>query len=116
VRPRSREQRGYATVWAVGWIAVLGAVAWAGVLLALAVAHQHRLDGSADLVALSAAQALQRGGDACATAKEVASASHVRLATCTRDEWDVTVHVTERLELPLGLAVMIDGSARAGPS
>jgi len=115
VRPRPREQHGYATVWAVGWIAVLATVAWAAVLLAVAVAHQHRLDGSADLVALSAAQSLQRGGDACATAAEVAAASHVRLATCTRDEWDVTVHVTERLDLPLGLTVTIDGSARAGP-
>ena len=115
MRPRPREQHGYATVWAVGWIAVLSTVAWAGVLLALAVAHQHRLDGSADLVALSAAQSLQRGGDACATAAEVAAASHVRLATCTRDEWDVTVHITERLDLPLGLAVTIGGSARAGP-
>src|SRR4029079_3118107 len=104
-----------ATVWAVGWIGVLATVAWAGVLLALAVSPQHRLDGSAALGPLAAAESLQRGGDACATAAEVASASHVRLARCTREQWDVTVHVTERLDLPLGLTVTIDGSARAGP-
>ena len=116
MRPAHLGQHGYATVWAVGWIAVLASVAWAGLVLAVAVAHQHRLDGSADLVALSAAQAVQRGDDACAVAAQVAGADHVRLADCSLDGWDVTVHVTERLVLPLGPAVSIGGSARAGPT
>jgi hypothetical protein len=54
---------GYATVWAVGWMLVLGLVAWAALLVSIAVARQHHLDGAADLAALSGAQALQRGQD-----------------------------------------------------
>jgi secretion/DNA translocation related TadE-like protein len=113
---RAHHERGYATVWAVGWIAVLLLLSWVALVLAVAVAHQHRLDGAADLAALSAADALQRGQDACASANQVARANDASMTDCAIDGWDVTVHVSSRLTLPAGLAASIEAAARAGPS
>jgi secretion/DNA translocation related TadE-like protein len=113
---RPHDEGGYATVWAVGWIAVLLLVSWVTLVLAVAVAHQHRLDGAADLAALSAADALQRGQDACAAANQVARANEASMTDCAINGGDVTVHVSSRLALPAGLAASIEAAARAGPS
>lgn len=113
--PRRRAQRGYATVWATAWVAVLLALGFAVMLMTAAVARQHRLDGAADLAALSAAAAVQRGGDGCLVARQIAAANGVTLSLCTRDGDNVTVRVTDRLDLPVGPTIWIGAAARAGP-
>ncbi|MCH0565084.1 MULTISPECIES: Rv3654c family TadE-like protein [unclassified Streptomyces] len=82
VAPR-RSDRGAATVWSVGAIAVLCLVF--GVLLALgqAVVTRHRAAGGADLAALAAAEHGAEGGAAaCARAERVARAQGARLVRC----------------------------------
>lgn len=75
--------RGSATVWSVGAIAVLCVVF--GVVLALgqAVVVRHRAAGGADLAALAAADHWAEGGTgACARAERVARAQGARLVRC----------------------------------
>lgn len=75
--------RGSATVWSVGAIAVLCVVF--GVVLALgqAVVVRHRAAGAADLAALAAADHWADGGTAaCARADRVAGAQGTRLVRC----------------------------------
>jgi secretion/DNA translocation related TadE-like protein len=114
---RRREvDHGYATVWAVGWMLVLGVVAWAAVLVTVAVARQHRVDGAADVAALAGAQALQHGEDGCGEAGRVAEANGVSLSDCRIDDEDVLVQVWDSVELAgPALHVRIQGRARAGP-
>ncbi|MGP4088532.1 Rv3654c family TadE-like protein [Streptomyces sp. KR55] len=75
--------RGSATAWSVGAIAVLCVVF--GVVLALgqAVVTRHRAAGGADLAALAAADHWAQGGTAaCARADRVARAQGTRLVRC----------------------------------
>ncbi|PWJ02089.1 hypothetical protein DKG34_40595 [Streptomyces sp. NWU49] len=83
---RGVADRGSATVWSVGAIAVLCVVF--GVVLALghAVVVRHRAAGGADLAALAAADHWTRGGTvACARADRVARAQGTRLVRCAVD-------------------------------
>ncbi|WP_442802909.1 Rv3654c family TadE-like protein [Streptomyces sp. BSE6.1] len=80
---RTASDRGSATVWSVGAIAVLCLVF--GVVLALgqAVVARHRAAGGADLAALAAADRWAGGGTAaCDRAERVARAQGVRLVRC----------------------------------
>ncbi len=106
---------GYASIWAVAWIGCFLALTVAALLVAGVVARQHHLDGSADLVALSAAGALRHGSDACEAASRVAATNQVSLGECRPDQGDVIVEVTDRVDLPLGLHLDLVGEARAGP-
>ncbi|WP_409470546.1 Rv3654c family TadE-like protein [Streptomyces sp. HC307] len=75
--------RGSATLWSVGAIAVLCVVF--GVVLALgqAVVTRHRAAGGADFAALAAADHWAQGGTAaCARADRVARAQGTRLVRC----------------------------------
>ncbi|GHB49895.1 hypothetical protein GCM10010377_46110 [Streptomyces viridiviolaceus] len=75
--------RGSATVWSMGAVAVLCLVF--GVVLALgqAVVARHRAAGGADLAALAAADHWARGGEAaCARADGIARAQGTRLVRC----------------------------------
>lgn len=91
---RSPADRGSASVWCVGAVAVLCLVF--GVVLALghAVVVRHRAAGGADLAALAAADHWARGAaEACARADRVARAQDVRLVRCvmTGEVSDVSV-------------------------
>ncbi|WP_420311430.1 Rv3654c family TadE-like protein [Streptomyces sp. YS-B37] len=83
-RRRSRgSDRGSATVWSLGGMAVMCVVF--GVVLALgqAVVARHRAAGGADLAALAAADHWAEGGaGACAWAERVARAQGIRLVRC----------------------------------
>ena len=111
-----RDEAGYATVWSVIWMGGLLAATGLVLFVVGGVARQHHLDGSADLVAVSAATALNEGSDACLTASRIAAANHVLLGSCRVDQRDVIVLVTDRLDLPLELHLELAGRARAGPS
>lgn len=83
---RRWSDRGSATVWSVGAIAVLCVVA--GVVLGLgqAVTVRHRAAGGADLAALAAADHWTDGrARACARADRVARAQGTRLVRCVLD-------------------------------
>lgn len=87
VRPvperRARSDRGSATVWAVGAIAVLCAVFGAVLAFGQAVVIRHQVEGAADLAALAAADHWTKGAEgACTTAERVAEAQGSRLVRC----------------------------------
>ncbi|MFB7109629.1 Rv3654c family TadE-like protein [Streptomyces sp. NPDC056291] len=88
-----RSDRGSATVWSVGAIALLCVVFGIGLALGQAVVDRHRAAGAADLAALAAAGHWAEGGAAaCARADEVARAQGTRLVRCAivGDTSDVT--------------------------
>jgi secretion/DNA translocation related TadE-like protein len=75
--------RGSATVWTVGAIAVLCVVFGAVLAMGQAVVVRHRAAGAADLAALAAADHWADGGTvACAQADRVVRAQHARLVRC----------------------------------
>ncbi|MET9168219.1 Rv3654c family TadE-like protein [Streptomyces cellulosae] len=91
---RGPADRGSASVWCVGAVAVLCVVF--GVVLALghAVVVRHRAAGGADLAALAAADHWAHGAaEACAWADRVARAQDVWLVRCvmTGEVSDVSV-------------------------
>ncbi|MDO0926484.1 flp pilus-assembly TadE/G-like family protein [Streptomyces sp. TG1A-8] len=91
---RADSDRGSATVWSLGVIAVLCVVF--GVVLALgqAVVVRHRAAGGADLAALAGADHWSEGATgACARAQRVARAQKGRLVRCSLvgEVSDVTV-------------------------
>lgn len=82
--PDGGGERGSATVWSLGIVAVLLALFAAGLLQVQAVVLRHRAGAAADLAALAAADhALEGRAHACDLAREVATAQAARLATCS---------------------------------
>lgn len=80
---RASSDRGSATVWTVGAVAVLCAVFGAVLSMGQAVVVRHRAAGAADLAALAAADHWSDGGTAaCARADRVARAQGARLVRC----------------------------------
>ena len=109
-------ERGVATMLAVAWIVVLSTVGSIAILAAAVAAAQHRLDGAADLAAVSAAQRSQSGtASACDAAAQVARANGVAVDTCQRDGVDIVVRLIDTISLPWGLDGALHASARAGP-
>jgi secretion/DNA translocation related TadE-like protein len=83
IRPRRHSDRGSATIWSLGAIAVLCAVFGAVLALGHAVVVRHRAAGAADLAALAAADHWDEGSaGACARAERVAAAQGARLVRC----------------------------------
>ncbi|HSS67844.1 MAG TPA: Rv3654c family TadE-like protein [Nocardioidaceae bacterium] len=116
VRVARRDERGVATVLAIGWIVVLTTVGWVGTLAATVAAAQHHADGAADLAALAAAGTAQSSRvERCAAAARVARANAVTLSRCQPDGLDVVVIVADEVELPWDIDGEITATARAGP-
>ncbi len=112
---RFRSDDGVATVWGMAWIAACSMIGWLAVMATVIMSAQHRLDGAADLAAVSGAARLQRGGDACVVAEDIAHANDAALAACRVDGSDLVVTVTHSVALPLGLDGAMTSTARAGP-
>ncbi|MFF4864995.1 Rv3654c family TadE-like protein [Streptomyces sp. NPDC002405] len=109
---RRLSDRGSATVWSVGAIALLCVVFGIGLALGQAVVDRHRVAGAADLAALAAAGHWAEGGAAaCARADEVARAQAARLVRCAivGDTSDVTAAADRGL-------FTAEVRARAGPA
>ncbi|MCW8102338.1 Rv3654c family TadE-like protein [Streptomyces tauricus] len=107
--------RGSATVWTVGALAVLCVVFGAVLAMGQAVVVRHRAGGAADLAALAAADHWMRGGaEACARADRVARAQGTRIVRCdVRGEIsDVTVEAGRG---PLTAEVRSRAGPPAGP-
>lgn len=111
--PETRGDDGYATIWALSWLAaclVLGSIALAAAAI---VAQQHSTDGAADLAAVAAATAVQQGADGCVQASITAAANGAHVVSCALDGLDVQVTVAVDLEAPIPLT--LHSVARAGP-
>ncbi|MER6412422.1 Rv3654c family TadE-like protein [Streptomyces humidus] len=82
-RGRGEADRGSATVWSLGAMAVLCVVFGFVLALGQAVAARHRAAGGADLAALAAADHWSDGvAQACARADRVARAQGARVVRC----------------------------------
>jgi len=110
--PGRDSDRGSATVWSLGAMAVMCVVF--GVVLALgqAVVARHRAAGGADLAALVAADHWAEGGaGACGRAERVARAQGTRLVRCA------VVGETSDVTAAAGLGPFAaEVRARAGPA
>ncbi|MER7739361.1 Rv3654c family TadE-like protein [Streptomyces sp. NPDC096538] len=109
---RRHTDRGSASVWSVGAIAVLCVVF--GIVLALghAVVVRHRAAGGADLAALAAADHWMQGAAAaCARADRVARAQDARLVRCV-----VTGEVSDVSVASGRGPFTVEVRARAGPA
>ncbi|MFI0966120.1 Rv3654c family TadE-like protein [Streptomyces sp. NPDC021080] len=123
VRWRASSDRGSATVWTVGAIAVLCAVFGAVLSMGQAVVVRHRAAGAADLAALAAADHWSDGGTvACAHAERVARAQGARLVRCAVEGQisDVTAAsgtgpITAEVRSRAGPAGPAEPSAPVGP-
>ncbi|WP_072802934.1 Rv3654c family TadE-like protein [Rhodococcoides yunnanense] len=107
---------GGATVLAACALAALVVVVIAIVHVGAAVSGRHTAQSAADLSALAAAGALDRGVvDACATARTLVDRMGGTVVDCVVDGWDVLVEV--EVSLPLGRFGVREAvaRARAGP-
>lgn len=114
-RRTERAERGAATIYAVMLIAVLTVSALALTVLASVFALRRQMESAADLTALAAAQAHQRGRDPCAAAAEIAVRNSAELTSCAVVGDDVRVTVSRRGDGLLG-GVAVPARARAGPA
>ncbi len=117
---RSSDDRGVATgLVAAGLLLLSGLVAAAFVLL-LIQTNAHRVQGAADLVAVTAAQAKNLGtSQPCAAAVRAAEADEVQLVDCRvqGDDLSFAVTVTVRggsARVLFGLPLEAEASAHAG--
>jgi secretion/DNA translocation related TadE-like protein len=99
--------RGTATLWAVGGIAVLCLLAMLVATYGAVVQTRHRADAASDLAALAGASYAPDGqAIACGKARWVAADMRVRVTSCRLVGWDVLVEVS---------AVLPDGFTHFGP-
>lgn len=116
---RVRDERGVGLgLWACGLL--LCSLAFAAVIvMGLFQVVQHRAEGAADLVALTAARAQDRGTQvACEAARRAAEAGGVALISCAVHgdamAFAVTVEVTADARAPLGIPLTAQARAHAG--
>ncbi|MGH4010490.1 MAG: Rv3654c family TadE-like protein [Pseudonocardiaceae bacterium] len=112
----AKDDRGVATVWAAGAIAVLMSVAVVGLHLGQAIIVRHQAESAADLAALAGAGMVVAGEQyACTQARRVSDRMGVQLVSCQTRGWDVLVEVAVRPAGWLGRLGAATGRARAGP-
>ncbi|GIH70253.1 Rv3654c family TadE-like protein [Sphaerimonospora thailandensis] len=113
---RPRAERGSATVWAVGIMAIIWVAALVVVQIGTARVARHRAQSTADLSALAAASwALAAPGQACERARTIAMANGARLRSCSLSGATADVAVVVEFALPLTGSRTAIGIARAGP-
>jgi len=112
----SQGDRGSATVWTVGGIAVVLTVMTVMLWFGAAVATRHRAASAADLAALAAAGAAPAGErQACEQARWVTDQMAVELRSCRLAGWDALVEVVAVPPGVLGNFGSAEARARAGP-
>jgi secretion/DNA translocation related TadE-like protein len=111
------DDRGVATVWAAGAIAVLVSMAVFGLHLGEAMVVRHQVESAADLAALAGAATVVAGEHyACSQARRVTDRMRVRLEACRTQGWNVLVEVTARPAGWLATLGTATARARAGPA
>jgi len=115
VSRQGRGDRGAASLLVATCVALLLTIGAAlGVVAALVRSHRSA-ESAADLVALAAASARQRGDDACGVAARLARANAAELVTCSVLGDDVLVEVEVTGPRWLGQTSDLSAQARAGP-
>lgn len=115
-RTEFADDRGAASVLASFAILTLLVVAALIVQVGSVVATRHKAQSAADLAALAAAGALDRGNpSACAAAETIARRMAVDVDECVVEEWDAIVTVSARVELSTFGMKEVRAVARAGP-
>jgi secretion/DNA translocation related TadE-like protein len=110
-------ERGSATVWGLGAIAVVAVLTVLVMSMASAVVTRHRAEAAADLGALAAAsRAETAAARPCAAARDVAQHMAVRLARCRMAGADAIVEVSLRPGGLLAAFGTASARARAGPA
>ncbi|MFN2494313.1 MAG: Rv3654c family TadE-like protein [Pseudonocardiaceae bacterium] len=113
----AERDRGSATIWAAGAIAVLMSVVVVGLHLGGVILARHQAESAADLAALAGAGAVLAGEQqACGQARRVTDRMRVQLVSCRARGADVLVEVTARPVGRLGDLGEATGRARAGPA
>jgi secretion/DNA translocation related TadE-like protein len=108
--------RGVATVWVAGFIAVLVSIAMLGMHLGKAIGARHHAESAADLAALAGAATMIAGERyACDQVRRVTDRMGVRLVSCHLHSWDVQVDIEARPAGWIGGLGSAVGRARAGP-
>ncbi|HUR50789.1 MAG TPA: Rv3654c family TadE-like protein [Mycobacteriales bacterium] len=106
---------GFSTVLALGFIAVILAVAGLIASFAAVVVSRHQAYAAADLASLAAAAHARQGQEAaCAAARHVTRAQHVELTRCRLDGLDAEVETAVRPPGRLGGLGKVRAVARAG--
>lgn len=120
VRSRRRGERGSATLLALASGLLLVGAGLVCALWAVVSTGHHRAAVAAEMAALSAAQAMQPGGQAegdgpCDVASRIALAHRAELLSCRN--YSDTVEVVAAVELRLGVlgSPSVKSTARAGP-
>lgn len=109
--------RGTATLWAVGGIAVLCLLAVVVLTYSSVVQTKHRVAAAADLAALAGAGYAPYGeGAACEQARWVATHMRVSVTKCLMSNWDVSVVVSAALPNGLTRFGPVLARGRAGPA
>jgi secretion/DNA translocation related TadE-like protein len=115
-RPRRADDRGSATIWAVGGVAVLCLVAVVVLVYGAVVHTRHRTTAAADLAALAAAVYAPYGERvACAQASWVADHMGAHITSCRLSDWDALVEVSAVLPGRLSGFGPVSAHSRAGP-
>ncbi len=111
------DDRGVATVWVAGAIAVLVSMTVFGLHFGEAMVARHQAESAADLAALAGAATAVAGEQyACSQARRVTDRMRVQLASCQLRGWDVLVEATAH---PRNWPAPLDAAtarARAGPA
>lgn len=115
-----RDDRGVATGLVAAGLLLLSGLVAAGMVVLVLQITAHRVQGAADLVALTAAQAKNLGtGEPCAAASRAATADDVTLLDCHVGGGELAFVVTVTVRggvgrTLLGLPLQAQASAHAG--
>lgn len=118
-RRAGHDERGAATVTMTPFLGILVLVAALLAFQGGIVVAQRKVQAAADLAALAAAAAGQRGQDACAAAQAFAAHNSARLTGCRLEGpggAEALVTVARAGPTLLGREVTVRASARAGPA
>jgi secretion/DNA translocation related TadE-like protein len=108
--------RGSATLWAAGGIAVLFLVTAVVLATGSVVQTHHRVAAAADLASLAAAAHAPEGeAAACGRARWVAGRMGVGVTSCRLSGWDVLVEVSAPLPGELSRFGAVAARSMAGP-
>jgi secretion/DNA translocation related TadE-like protein len=112
---RRADERGFAASAVVGLTGLLVVVALACAAGGRLLVEQRVAAQAADLAALSAATAVQRGRPACPSADETAAANGAQLTSCRVSGEVVVVEATVGVRTLFARLVSVRAQARAGP-
>jgi len=113
------DDRGSATVWVLGFGALVVAAAMVAVVAGSAVLARHRAERAADLGALAGAQQIGRGAEPCQAARRVVAENGAGVQSCTTTldasgrSGSVAIVVTQAARFPMLGSRLVTARTRA---